>query len=113
MRNSILIIFCILCLYNCNKDENNNGNSNEPLKFESLIPNRDTIFAGDTTKIIATATGYNLSYNWSATSGDILGQGAEVIYTASPCQIGKNTIECEVKDGNENSEKKEVTIVVE
>jgi hypothetical protein len=77
------------------------------------LPNeRDTIESGESTKIVAAATGYRLTFFWAATAGDILGKGSEVVYTASPCQSGKNKITCTVRDGNGASGKKEIYIVV-
>jgi hypothetical protein len=106
--NLILLLFLSSC-------ENNNdpGDPSQPLIFSSLDAERDTILPGETTKITAVASGYRITYNWSASAGDILNSGAEVIYAASPCQAGRNSITCTVKDGNEQSETKEIFIVVE
>jgi hypothetical protein len=105
-------LMLLLLLGSC---ENNNdpGDPSQPLIFSSLNAERDTILPGETTKITAVASGYRITYNWSASAGDILNSGAEVIYAASPCQAGKNRITCTVKDGNEQSETKEIFIVVE
>ena len=112
MKKVIIIIVSILFFYSCEEEENNTGDPNQALVFTSLTAENDTIEPGKQTKIIATATGYKIEYFWAASAGDILGNGAEVIYTASPCQIGENTISCIVKDGNGNSEEKEIIIVV-
>lgn len=105
-------LMLLLLLGSC---ENNNdpGDPSQPLIFSSLHAERDTISPGETTKITAVASGYRIMYNWSASAGDILNPGAEVIYAASPCQAGRNRITCTVKDGNEQSETKETYIVVE
>jgi len=103
-----ILLFCISC-------ENNNdpGDPVQPLVFSSLQAEKDTIVSGESTKITAIATGYKITFNWSASAGDILRSGAEVLYVASPCQAGKNKITCTVKDGNGQSDIKEIFIVVE
>jgi hypothetical protein len=113
MYRILLILISIFIFYCCKEKENNSGDPSQPLVFTSLQANRYTIEAGDTTKIIANASGYKIEYFWAASAGGILGGGAEVIYAASPCQAGENTITCMVKDGNGNSEKKEIIILVQ
>ncbi|MBN2272919.1 MAG: hypothetical protein JXR41_11965 [Bacteroidales bacterium] len=114
MKNNLIIMLTATMFFiACEKDDGNGGDPSQQLVFESLIADRYTLVAGESTRIIATATGYNLSYHWSATAGDILGSGAEVIYAPSPCHAGENEITCEVKDGNNNSQLKSVKIVVE
>lgn len=79
--------------------------------YHSLSIEKDTIAPGETTKVTATASGIHLNYFWSATLGDILGSGAEVIYAASPCSAGKNRITCRIESGSQ-SETKTVDIIV-
>jgi hypothetical protein len=102
----------ILLFSSCNK-EDDTGDPSQPLIFSSLIAEKDTIAPGESTEITATATGYSITYKWSATAGDILGSGARVMYAASPCHAGSNRITCTVKDGNNKSAAKEIEIVVE
>lgn len=113
MDKILLILISIFLLYCCEEKENNSGDPSQPLVFTSLIAENDTIEAGDQTKITATASGYKIQYFWAASAGDILGGGAEIIYVALPCKVGENTVTCKVKDGNGNSEKKEIIIVVQ
>lgn len=40
-----------------------------------------------------------LRYRWSASAGDIIGEGTEVRYTASYCCVGFNTVRVTVEDG--------------
>ena len=110
---TLLISIAMICfaLTACQK-ENGNGDPSEKLIFESLTASEDTLFAGETSVITATAAGYDLSYHWSASNGDLLGTGAEVTYMPSPCDIGTNSISCEVIDGNDQSETKTISIVV-
>jgi hypothetical protein len=113
MRYITTLLLLLPFIVSCSKD--NNGGSDDPDKpfiFSALIAEKDTIESGESTKITATATGYKINYYWAATAGDILGSGHEVLYTASPCQVGKNKITCTVCDGNNVSESKEIFIVV-
>ena len=108
-----LVLFILILFLSCSKEEiNNPDGEGQPLVFTSLIAGNDTIQSGETTKITATASGYKLTFYWSATIGDILGSGNEITYAASPCQAGSNQITCTVKDGNNNEKTKEVNIVV-
>jgi hypothetical protein len=95
---------------NCSKEEEELPV--EDLIFESLVSEKDTIAPGETTNITAVATGSRLSYYWSATLGDILGSGQEIVYAASPCQTGINQITCKIINGNAQSKSKTIDIVV-
>ena len=109
------VLFCLSVLFffvSCSK-EDDPGDPSHPLIFSSLVAEKDTIAPGESTIITAIATGYKITYNWSATAGDILGSGEQVIYAASPCHSGRNQITCMVKDGNDKSASKEIDIMVE
>lgn len=113
MKNLFNLILLIIFLASCSKGENEDwGDPNQPLVFTSLVAEHDTIDSGGSTSVTAVASGYRLTYNWSATTGDILYTGSEVVYAASPCQAGKNKITCTVRDGNDASQTKEIYIVV-
>lgn len=114
MKYIVLILFAsVVFLYNCEKEEGEtNGDPDAPFNYESLETERDTISPGEIVTITAVATGYNLQYHWSASAGDILGSGYQVNYATSPCHAGINEITCEVKDGNNHSETKSISIVV-
>ncbi len=111
----IVALLIIICSISCEDDKKKTSNEdpNQTLNFETLTAEKTTIEPGEQTRITATATGYLLSYQWSATAGDILGSGTEVVYAASPCHIGSNEISCTVKDGNSNSQTKTIIIHVE
>lgn len=112
MIKKIAIIFTILILTAtaCSKEEN--GDTEEPLAYESLTAVKTTLKPGETTRIKAVATGSNLKYIWTATQGDILGSGAEVTYAPSICHVGTNQVSCEVTGGKNQSGKKTIQIHV-
>jgi len=113
MKQLITLLLLLFVVISCSKDDNGGSEDpDQPFIFSSLSAEKDTIESGQSTKVTAVASGYRLTYKWSASAGDILGSGNEVVYTASPCHIGKNTITCTVRDGNNVSESKEIFIVV-
>ena len=105
-----VILLTAFLLLNCSKETVELPA--EELNFQSLVSEKDTIAPGETTKVIATATGSQLTYYWSATIGDILGSGSEIVYAASPCQVGINQITCKIKNGSNQSVSKIIDIVV-
>jgi hypothetical protein len=106
-----IVLLLALILVSCGKDDQQEE-PEEPLEFISLQAGKSTIKVGETTSIKAVAKGSNLVYYWSATLGDILGSGPEVIYAASICQVGKNTVICKITNGKNQSESKAIEIVV-
>jgi len=111
-RNLLLPIIILMAIFlvNCSKEKEDL--SETELVFHSLVSEKDTIAPGETTTVTADATGSNLTYYWSATIGDILGSGSEIVYAASPCQAGTNQITCEIKSGGNQSVSKTIGIVV-
>jgi hypothetical protein len=105
MRNIALgLLLLILALSACDKG-NDQEEPEQSLDFVSLVAATYNLKAGETTNIKATATGSNLIYYWSATQGDILGSGSDVIYATSICQTGKNKITCKITNGNQSESK--------
>ncbi len=112
MNKTVCIVFFIAILagaISCKKDTNNNNIT--PLEFTELKADADTLYAGSSTYVRATATGTDLLFQWSATAGDILGSGATVQYAAPPCVSGSHQITCTIKDGGNNTASKTVTII--
>ena len=109
----ILIVLSILTLMSCEKDNTIDTQSREPFVFQSLNAEKDTVTAGSTVKIKATATGYNLEYTWYVSAGDILGSGAQINYVAAICKCGSTKITCLVQDGYGYSDSKSIYIKVE
>jgi hypothetical protein len=113
-----LLLFSLLGLYlmtACEDKQDTGGDPSQPLVFNSLEADKYTLIPGETATIVASASGYQLSYHWSASAGDLVTTGilSEVLYVPSPCHVGENTISCEVRDGNNNSETRSIIIVVE
>ena len=105
-----LLFFCLLSA--CTKEEPSDNHNDDPIEFTSLIAGRHIIFIEDTTRITATATGYELAYFWSVDKGDILGSGKEITYVGTPCTVGDNKIYCTVKSSNGKEETKHVVVTV-
>jgi hypothetical protein len=111
----IFILLFIFILISCENDEQTQECIDNPLTFISLTSEHDTIEFGESTRIIALAEGYKLSHEWSATRGYITpveDKTNEVNYAASPCAVGEITITCKITDDCNNSESKDVKIIV-
>lgn len=109
----IMLILFSLTIVACKKEEKAQPTVTSPLQFNSLSAQNTTIAIGATTKITASATGDGLIYSWSASAGDIIGNGSEITYGAPTCCAGQNSITCTVKDVGGNSQVKSVTINVQ
>lgn len=109
---TILIILVGISFSSCKKKEDPQPNTgSEALTFTSLTAENSTIDFGTGTLITATATGQDLTYVWSTSVGILSGSGSQIEYFA--CCVGTYVVSCVVKDSNNNSEEKKVTITVE
>jgi hypothetical protein len=114
MRHLLLtLLIAQLIFISCENESKTEDDPGQKLIFQSLTAEKDTIEAGETTQVTAIASGYQLSYYWSASAGDILGSGSKILYASSPCNAGKNQITCKVKDGNNQEQAKTISIVVQ
>jgi hypothetical protein len=114
MRNKTFLLFLFIpFLIACGEEIEEETVIKQPLDFQSLKADKDTLISGETTSITAVATGYELTYYWSATTGAILGSGARVTYASSPCDCGKSRITCQVMDGYDQTDTKTVVIFVQ
>lgn len=69
--------------------------SGDPPNIQSVAAAPNTIFVGESSLITVVASdpaGGELTYEWDAGLGEIIGQGAEVFYTAQWCCVGRNSI---------------------
>jgi len=108
----ILLLFVTSCETDEYQGPNDGNNEIMPLAFYSLTTDKDTVTAGETATITANATGFNLTYAWSATAGSILGSGNKVSYASCSCNAGENIITCTVTDAYNDSDSKGVSIFV-
>ncbi len=106
----LLIVLSGVCFYSCDPEEPNNNQTE--LIFTDLTSDKDSIDMGETITFIATATGEELSYEWMASAGVLLGSGNEVTYSPSPCIFGDIIITCTVKDKFEMTKSKEISVFV-
>lgn len=85
----------------------------EHFVYQSLVSEKDSIFAGEQIKITATVTGGNPEYIWSADAGLLVptDKSYQVLFSAGECELGIRKISCKVTIGS-YSETKEVNIVV-
>jgi hypothetical protein len=114
MRKSVFVLFVFVLVLNaCTKTKNNaveygvsknysnvnnaSVNSGGAFSFTKITITPNPIKIGTASKLIATASGNNLTYKWSTSHGDLFGTGAAIYYSDS-C-IGDYTITCTVSDG--------------
>ncbi|HOZ30815.1 MAG TPA: hypothetical protein PLL66_07845 [Bacteroidales bacterium] len=83
-----------------------------PLVYTELTADKDTLAIGETVTFHATASGKDIVYNWVASAGALLGSGAEVTLTPSPCLSGDILVTCSVKDAYNNTKSKNVTVTI-
>ena len=82
------------------------------LIFTELTADKDTLTAGETVTFNATASGKDIVYKWTASAGALLGSGAEVTLTPSPCLSGDILVTCAVTDAYDNTKAKNVTVTI-
>ncbi|HXB38945.1 MAG TPA: hypothetical protein VNZ49_00295 [Bacteroidia bacterium] len=81
------------------------ANTGGPFSFTGIDVNPNPVQKGTVAKVVAKATGSNLSFRWSTPHGDLFGTGSSIYYSDS-C-IGTFQITCTVSDGTNS-----VTITV-
>jgi hypothetical protein len=82
-------------------DDGAGAPGNRPPIIQSLTATPPTISVGSSATITVVATDPDnqpLTYKWSASTGDILGEGPSVRFTASFCCRGPNYVQVTVKD---------------
>lgn len=76
-------------------------NTSGTFSFTKITLTPNPVKIGMASKLIATATGNNLTYKWSTSHGDLFGTGSAIYYSDS-C-IGEYTITCTVSDGTHSA----------
>ena len=117
MKQILAIMLTATILFGCAQpnptEANAEGNFSPEINSISIDPVFITV--GTTTKITVDATdpeGDAITYSWTVALGDIIGNGAEVRYTAAFCCVGINTIHLEVKDSKGAAVTESIEIVV-
>lgn len=104
MKLLVAVSAGFLLLFGCVQPEANEINSagNTPPKINSIVIDPVYITVGQTTTITVSADdsdGDQLNYEWNASIGDIIGEGAKVRYSAAFCCVGSNRVNISVNDG--------------
>jgi hypothetical protein len=113
MKKTILLISIFACviIVSCSKSSSTPAENNGmEFKFVSLTPSDSVMTVNGIITITAHATGTGLKYKWTSEYGTFIGSGSSVQWTV--CHSDDFKIDCEVTDGNSNSDKKETRIHV-
>jgi len=113
MRKSVYILFVFyLLLSGCKKSDNviptgtstnysdvsgTPPNPGGAFSFTKITINPNPMQPGQGAKVVAVASGNNLTYKWSTSHGELFGSGSAIYYDDS-C-LGTFTITCVVSDG--------------
>jgi len=88
-----------LVLFSCDDKDDNNKDS-ELVSFTGLVADDDTVLVGESTTIRAIYEGKGVTFEWDATSGNLIGGGDKVDYIVAFCDLGENTITCKATAAN-------------
>ena len=86
---------------NFSSGNNTFQNPGGTFSFTKITVTPNPIKIGTASKVIAVASGTNLTYKWTTSHGDLFGNGAAIYYSDS-C-IGTYTITCVVSDGTHSA----------
>ncbi|MFO0357678.1 MAG: hypothetical protein ACK50A_12070 [Sphingobacteriaceae bacterium] len=106
----LLVISCIMVI-SCKKEDKSTNESRKLFTYNSIASDNTVIKQGNVTRITANITGEG-SFYWTCSSGELFGSGNSIVFGAGSCCTGDHTVTCTVKDKNNNSEAKSVTINV-
>jgi hypothetical protein len=87
--------------YNYTNASVGQSNSTGTFSFTKITIDPSPVRIGAASKLIATATGSNLSFVWSTSHGDLFGKGSTIWYSDS-C-IGEYSVTCVVSDGKQSA----------
>ena len=105
---TLFAMAALVIVFACGKSSTTPSNNSTSLKFENLVANDTVLKVNGVTSITAQVQGDGLTYTWTASYGTFIGSGAKVQWTV--CHSEKFTITCTVKDKNNKSDSKSVTI---
>ena len=96
-------------------DDSVSAGGNRPPVITNLtaVPPEISVGRSSTIRCEATDPDNNpLTYRWSASTGDIIGEGAEVRFSASYCCAGPNYVEVTVKDNAGGAATQRVDVLI-
>jgi len=113
----ISFVLVWLVISSCVQPVENESSSagNRPPKIRSVTASPQEIHPGIWTTITADVIdedGDPLKYSWSATAGDIIGEGKSIRYTAVYCCVGSNAVTVEAKDNRGGKSSSTIDIFV-
>jgi len=103
------VMLCALTL-SCKK-KNETPNGNKLFTYTDITTEHTEIIQGNVTNVTAHVSG-EVTYQWACSSGDLFGSGKSILFGAGSCCTGEHIVTCTVKDKNNNTESKSVTINV-
>ena len=98
-----IVVLRSICAFSCVEptDDTANSAANRNPIIQSLVADPPAINVGTSSTVTVVATDPDnqpLTYKWSASTGDIIGEGSSVRFTASFCCRGPNFVKVTVRD---------------
>ena len=99
---AFLVFLGIILLGACNShDDLVPGQTSTTVTIDSIVPSKRNLVVWEECYVSVYARGTNLSYQWEADHGSMIGTGLTTsTYWACPSCLGNNTIKCTVSDAN-------------
>lgn len=111
-----MVAICVVltgCVQPVGDPANTAGNRNPVI--ESLLADPAVFNVGESSAVTVIASDPDnnpLTYRWMASTGDIIGEGSTVLYSASFCCAGPNLISVTVKDNAGGSATQTIDIFI-
>lgn len=97
----ILAVMPLMFLLIAGCDDKDDTTKDSELKtFTGLVADNDTLLVGESTTIRAVYEGKGVSFEWEASSGNLIGGGEQVDYLVAFCDLGENVISCKATAEN-------------
>lgn len=110
----VLLLWSTFCCVHPSDEAGSVAGNRNPI-IQSLVVEPSVMDVGSSANVTVVATDPDnqpLTYKWSASTGDIIGEGAMVRYTASFCCSGPNLIRVTVRDNAGGSATQSVDIFI-
>lgn len=109
MKNLIYIMcFAIIGLISCSDSSSPVDSDLHGFEFVKLETDKTRMLLTEAATLTATATGEELSYQWKASEGNLIGQGSSIQFTI--CHATSSRVSCTVTDKYNHSTSKSVII---